>query len=67
MLLKLRKQVLDGASLSVEDVREACNDHVRKQESGMTSLTMRADNESGLGGIRYAHGIHESAYIANRC
>jgi AbiV family abortive infection protein len=49
MLLKLRKQVLDGASLSVEDVREACNDHVRKQESGMTSLTMRADNESGLG------------------
>ena len=49
VLLKLRKQVLDGASLSVEDIREACNDHVRKQESGMTSLTMRADNKSGLG------------------
>src|SRR5207244_861018 len=49
MLLELRKRALAGESLTVENVKTACDDHVRKQEAGMTSLTMRADNESGLG------------------
>ena len=39
MLLTLRKQVLAGASLTVEDVKTACDDHVRRQEAGMLSLT----------------------------
>jgi AbiV family abortive infection protein len=49
MLLKLRKRVLAGESLAVEDVKTACDDHVRKQEAGMTSLTLRADKDSGVG------------------
>jgi AbiV family abortive infection protein len=49
MLLKLRKGVLAGETLAVEDVKTACDDHVRKQEAGMTSLTLRADNDSGVG------------------
>jgi AbiV family abortive infection protein len=49
ILLELRKRVLTGESLTVEDVKTACDDHVRKQEAGMTSLTLRADNNSGVG------------------
>jgi AbiV family abortive infection protein len=49
MLLKLRKRVLAGESLTVDDVKTACDDHVSKQEAGMTSLTLRADNASGVG------------------
>jgi AbiV family abortive infection protein len=51
MLLKLRKRALAKESLTVEDVKTACDDHVRKQEAGMTSLTLRADNESGIGKV----------------
>jgi len=49
ILLDLRKRALAGESLSVEDVKTACDGHVRKQEAGITSLTLRADNSSGLG------------------
>jgi AbiV family abortive infection protein len=49
MLLKLRRRVLAGESLTVKDVKAACDDHVRKQEAGMTSLTLRADNASSVG------------------
>jgi AbiV family abortive infection protein len=49
ILLKLRKRVLAGESLTVEDVKNAYEDHVRKQEAGMTSLTILADNDSGVG------------------
>src|SRR5262249_11191287 len=34
----------DGESLTVEDVKAACDNHVRKQQAGMTSLTSRANN-----------------------
>jgi AbiV family abortive infection protein len=49
ILLELRKRVLAGESLAVEDVKTVCDDHVRKQEAGMPSLTLRADNDSGVG------------------
>jgi AbiV family abortive infection protein len=49
MLLKLRKRALAGESLTVGYVRDACDDHVSKQEAGMTSLTTRSNNESGVG------------------
>jgi AbiV family abortive infection protein len=48
ILLKLRKRVLAGESLTVTDVETACGDHVRKQES-MFSLTTRTDAASGIG------------------
>lgn len=49
ILLELRKRVLAGESLAIEDVKTACDDHVRKQEAGMSSLSMRANNQSGAG------------------
>jgi AbiV family abortive infection protein len=49
VLLELRKRVLAGESFTIEDVKTACDDHVRKQEAGMTSLTLRANNDSGIG------------------
>jgi AbiV family abortive infection protein len=49
MLLELRKRALAGDSLTAEDVKTAYDDHVRKQEAGMTSLTLRADNDSSIG------------------
>jgi AbiV family abortive infection protein len=49
ILLGLRKRVLAGESLAVEDVKTAYDDHIRKQEAGMTSLTLRTDNELGVG------------------
>jgi AbiV family abortive infection protein len=46
ILLELRKRVLAGESLTVEDVRTASDDHVRKLRVGMTSLTVRSDSSS---------------------
>jgi AbiV family abortive infection protein len=49
MLLDLRERVLAGESLTVKAVQAACDNHVREQEAGMTSLTLRAHNDSGVG------------------
>jgi hypothetical protein len=49
MLLELRKRALASDSLTVEDVKTAYDDHVRNREAGMTSLTLRAGNDSGVG------------------
>ena len=49
MLRALRKKVLDGDHLTVEQVRTRCGDHVRKQEAGVMSTVMRTDKDSGLG------------------
>jgi AbiV family abortive infection protein len=49
ILRDLRKKVLDGDHLTVEQVRTRCGDHVRKQEAGVMSTVMRTDKDSGLG------------------
>jgi AbiV family abortive infection protein len=49
ILLDLRKQVLDGSSLTIKDIQDRCDDHVRKQAKGMLSSVMRAETASGLG------------------
>src|SRR5262249_15980322 len=49
MLLDLRKKVVDGDHLTVEQIRTRCGDHVRKQEAGQMSTVMRTDKDSGLG------------------
>jgi AbiV family abortive infection protein len=49
MLLKLRERVLAGESFSIENVKAAYDDHVRKQEAGIFSLTIRADNATVAG------------------
>jgi AbiV family abortive infection protein len=51
MLLKLRERALAGESLTVDDVKAAYDDHVRKQEAGMMSLTLRGDSKSGVGKV----------------
>lgn len=51
ILLDLRERVLAGESLVVEDVKRACDDHIRKQEAGMTSLTTRGQNDYGIGRV----------------
>jgi AbiV family abortive infection protein len=49
ILLNLRREVVDGAILTIDDVRKRCNEHVVKQQAGMMSLTMRADTGTTLG------------------
>jgi AbiV family abortive infection protein len=49
LLLDLHERTRAGESLTVEVVKTACDDHVRKQEAGMTSLTLRTKNNSGVG------------------
>jgi AbiV family abortive infection protein len=56
ILLDLRREVLKGKQLTAKDVNEASNDHERKQKAGMTSITMRADRDSGLGKLLAARG-----------
>jgi AbiV family abortive infection protein len=48
LLLDLHERARAGESLTVEDVKTACDDHVRKQEAGMTSLSLRTNNDSGV-------------------
>jgi AbiV family abortive infection protein len=54
ILLDLRRQALAGASFTTADVKDACEDHLIKQEAGMLSTTMRTDRDSGLGKILHA-------------
>jgi AbiV family abortive infection protein len=49
ILNDLRKQVLTGGSLTIEDIQDRCDDHVRKQQAGMLSIVTRADNDTQLG------------------
>ena len=65
MLLKLRKGVLAGETLAVEDVKTACDDHVRKQEAGMTSLTLRAESPYAARALSRSR-LCRSAAIASR-
>jgi AbiV family abortive infection protein len=48
MLRDLRKKVLDGDHLTIEEIRTRCGDHVRKQEAGQVSIVMRADTDTVL-------------------
>jgi AbiV family abortive infection protein len=51
IFLDLRREVLGGKNLTIKDINDRCDDHVRKQKSGMLSLTMRADKDSPVGKI----------------
>jgi hypothetical protein len=41
--------MLGGKNVTIEEIKGRCDDHVTKQKAGMLSLTMRADQDSGLG------------------
>jgi AbiV family abortive infection protein len=51
ILLDFWRKRLDGASVTVEDINTACEDHVAKQRAGMLSTTMTAERGSGLANI----------------
>ena len=51
ILLDLRKQLLGGDDLSIEEIQDRCRHHVTKQEAGMLSFVMRVDTDTPLGGI----------------
>ena len=48
ILQDLADKVAAGTSLGPEDVRDACDDHVRKQSAGSFSTTLRAERPSGV-------------------
>jgi AbiV family abortive infection protein len=54
MLRDLRRKVVEGERLTIEDIQEHCGDHVRRQRAGMMSTTMRADRNGGLGKLLQA-------------
>jgi AbiV family abortive infection protein len=60
ILLELRKNVLDGDSVTIKKIQDRCRNHEAKQEAGMLSFIMRVtDTESGgLLGI-YLRSIKE--------
>jgi AbiV family abortive infection protein len=47
ILLDLRRKVLDGDNVTVKDIQASCGNHVRKQEAGMMSFTMRVVTDPG--------------------
>jgi AbiV family abortive infection protein len=49
ILLNLRHEVLGGKNVTIQEIKDRCDDHATKQRAGMLSLTMRADRDSGLG------------------
>lgn len=49
ILLNLRKNVINGKPVTIGGIKTRCGDHVEKQRAGMSSITMHADRDSGLG------------------
>jgi AbiV family abortive infection protein len=51
ILIELRRKVVAGEHFKMEQIQDACADHVRKQGAGMKSITTRADRTTGLGKV----------------
>jgi AbiV family abortive infection protein len=52
LLLELRKDVVGGKKqVAVDDIKKALDDHVVKQAAAMLSVTLRANQDSGLGKV----------------
>ena len=49
ILLDLRRKVINGEQVTLDEVKEQCVVHVRKQAAGMMSLTLRTQQDTGLG------------------
>jgi AbiV family abortive infection protein len=47
ILLDLRRKVLNGDNVTVKDIQASCGNHVRKQEAGIMSFTMRVMTDPG--------------------
>ena len=49
ILLDFWQKASAGEAFTVEQLEQACEDHIEKQRAGMLSLTLRADQGSGVG------------------
>lgn len=49
ILLKLRKEVVGGARITIKDIKDHCKNHVDKQEAGMVSIVISGDASSDPG------------------
>ena len=49
ILRRLADTVANGATVTPDHVRDACDDHAEKQKAGISSVAMRPDRETGLG------------------
>ena len=58
ILCDLRKRVIDGESVTVEDIRKKYTDHVEKQKWGQLSTVQRASDDQGLGKLLRARHNH---------
>jgi AbiV family abortive infection protein len=51
ILLDLWRKASAGDALTIEQLEQACDDHLTKQKAGMLSLILKADRESGVGKV----------------
>jgi AbiV family abortive infection protein len=51
ILLDLWRRQRGGSPVTLENIRDACEDHVAKQRAGMLSMTLTANRETALGKI----------------
>ena len=49
LLFGLRAKVVAGQVVTIEQIKQACREHVDKQTAAVVSTVQRADNTSGLG------------------
>lgn len=48
ILQDLRKEVIGGKPVTLEDIKNTCGDHVTKQAQGQLSIVQRASGDQGL-------------------
>lgn len=51
MLLDARSEVMAGNTITFDDLKSRCDDHVKKQRAGVLSTVIRADREAGVGKV----------------
>jgi AbiV family abortive infection protein len=57
-LLDLRRKVVSGKNVTIEDVRKLCSDHERMQEAENLSTGMRGHSDRGIG--KLMRSVHEA-------
>ena len=58
-LRNLRREVLGGRALGIEEVAEICGDHVNMLRAGNLSVTMITEKDSGLGQLMQSRFLLE--------
>jgi len=64
-LRNLRREVLGGRALGIEEVAEICGDHVNMLRAGNLSVTMITEKDSGLGQLMQSRFLAGQSQIAH--